>query len=252
YKPDFSFKMFLRSNRSVKFPKNTLTVFRFTTKIDKSFSMKKSFKRAENRNFIKRIKKYQKETQILLNDLRAKTKSPLKNHIFNMIARIATSLAIIFFLGKFIRNLQERNLTDSEKNSNYEEIPPKIDDAISDEQYCKDGKKVDFSSVCGNQEAKEQLMDIVEFLKNPEKFQKVKAKVPKGVLLSGPPGCGKTLMARAMSGEANVTFLSTTGSAFDELFKGSGAARVRNLFKNARKKAPCIIFIVFWQNFLQI
>jgi len=107
----------------------------------------------------------------------------------------------------------------------------------------KEKVKVTFDDVAGAEEAKEELREIIEFLKNPGKFQKMGAKIPKGVLLVGPPGCGKTLLARAVAGEAGVPFFSISGSDFVEMFVGVGAARVRDLFDQARKNAPCIIFI---------
>lgn len=107
----------------------------------------------------------------------------------------------------------------------------------------KDRIKVTFDDVAGLDEAKEEVMEVVDFLKNPEKYTKLGAKIPKGVLLTGPPGTGKTLMAKAMAGEAEVPFYSISGSDFVEMFVGVGAARVRDLFKNGREKAPCIIFI---------
>jgi cell division protease FtsH len=103
--------------------------------------------------------------------------------------------------------------------------------------------KIRFDDVAGADEAKEELMDIVDFLKNPEKYSKMGGKIPKGVILSGPPGTGKTLLAKAIAGEAGVPFFSMSGSDFVEMFVGVGAARVRSLFEEARKKAPCIIFI---------
>mmetsp|Transcript_18679 Transcript_18679/g.26051 ORF Transcript_18679/g.26051 Transcript_18679/m.26051 type:complete len:750 (+) Transcript_18679:116-2365(+) len=102
---------------------------------------------------------------------------------------------------------------------------------------------VTFDQVAGNDEAKQELMEIVEFLKSPEKFTKLGAKVPKGVIMEGPPGTGKTLLARATAGEAQVPFVSSAGSEFVELFVGVGASRVRDLFEMAKKNAPCIIFI---------
>lgn len=102
---------------------------------------------------------------------------------------------------------------------------------------------VNFETVAGNKEAKEEMEVIVDFLKNPEKFQGKGAKLPKGVLFYGPPGTGKTLMARSVAGEAGVPFLSISGSDFSELYVGSGARKVRNLFEQARKKSPSIIFI---------
>lgn len=103
--------------------------------------------------------------------------------------------------------------------------------------------KVTFADVAGVDEAKEELREVVDFLKNPKKFQAVGAKIPKGVLLVGPPGSGKTLLARAVAGEAGVPFFTISGSEFVEMFVGVGASRVRDLFNQAKKSAPCIIFI---------
>ena len=104
-------------------------------------------------------------------------------------------------------------------------------------------KKVTFKDVAGVDEAKDELQEIIEFLKEPQKFQKLGGRIPKGVLLMGAPGTGKTLMARAISGEANVPFFSISGSDFVEMFVGVGASRVRDLFEQGKKNAPCIIFI---------
>ena len=109
--------------------------------------------------------------------------------------------------------------------------------------YMETDTKVTFADVAGVDEAKEELKEVVEFLKNPEAHGRLGAKIPKGVLLVGPPGTGKTLLARAVAGEAGVPFFSISGSEFVEMFVGVGAARVRDLFEQARKKAPCIIFI---------
>ena len=105
------------------------------------------------------------------------------------------------------------------------------------------GRKITFRDVAGVEEAKEELQEIIEFLKEPQKFQKLGGKIPKGVLLMGPPGTGKTLLARAIAGEANVPFFSISGSDFVEMFVGVGASRVRDLFEQGKKNAPCIIFI---------
>jgi cell division protease FtsH len=104
-------------------------------------------------------------------------------------------------------------------------------------------KKVTFKDVAGVEEAKVELQEIIEFLKDPQKFQKLGGKIPKGVLLIGPPGTGKTLLARAVAGEANVPFFTISGSDFVEMFVGVGASRVRDLFEQGKKNAPCIIFI---------
>lgn len=107
----------------------------------------------------------------------------------------------------------------------------------------EDSKKVVFSDVAGCDEAKEELAEIIDFLKTPQKFRSIGGKIPKGILLVGPPGTGKTLLAKAVAGEANVPFFSLSGSEFVEMFVGVGAARVRDLFGQAIEKSPCIIFI---------
>jgi cell division protease FtsH len=104
-------------------------------------------------------------------------------------------------------------------------------------------KKVTFKDVAGVEEAKDELQEIIEFLREPQKFQKLGGRIPKGVLLVGPPGTGKTLLARAIAGEANVPFFSISGSDFVEMFVGVGASRVRDLFEQGKKNAPCIIFV---------
>jgi len=104
-------------------------------------------------------------------------------------------------------------------------------------------KKVTFKDVAGVDEAKDELQEIIEFLREPQKFQKLGGRIPKGVLLMGPPGTGKTLLARAVAGEANVPFFSISGSDFVEMFVGVGASRVRDLFEQGKKNAPCIVFI---------
>ncbi|GMR65696.1 ATP-dependent zinc metalloprotease FtsH [Bacillus cereus] len=109
--------------------------------------------------------------------------------------------------------------------------------------YNDEKKKVRFRDVAGADEEKQELVEVVEFLKDPRKFAEVGARIPKGVLLVGPPGTGKTLLARAVAGEAGVPFFSISGSDFVEMFVGVGASRVRDLFENAKKNAPCIIFI---------
>lgn len=109
--------------------------------------------------------------------------------------------------------------------------------------YGSDKQKVVFDDIAGAEETKEDLVEVVDFLKHPKKFADVKAKIPKGVLLVGPPGTGKTMLARAVAGEAGVPFFSISGSEFVEMFVGVGASRVRDLFEKAKKNAPCIIFI---------
>ncbi|HVO86658.1 MAG TPA: ATP-dependent zinc metalloprotease FtsH [Candidatus Binatia bacterium] len=109
--------------------------------------------------------------------------------------------------------------------------------------YGNEKDRITFSNIAGNDEAKQDLEEVVEFLKFPKKFEGVGAKIPKGVLLVGPPGTGKTMLARAVAGEANAPFFSISGSEFVEMFVGVGASRVRDLFNKAKKNAPCIIFI---------
>lgn len=109
--------------------------------------------------------------------------------------------------------------------------------------YGNEKEKVVFADIAGNAEAKQDLVEVVDFLKHPKKFKEVGAKIPKGVLLVGPPGTGKTMLARAVAGEAAVPFFSISGSEFVEMFVGVGASRVRDLFAKAKKNAPCIIFI---------
>jgi cell division protease FtsH len=107
----------------------------------------------------------------------------------------------------------------------------------------KESVSVTFSDVAGVDEAKDEVHELVEFLRSPKKFQRLGGRIPRGVLLIGPPGCGKTLLAKAIAGEADVPFFSISGSDFVEMFVGVGASRVRDLFKQAKENAPCIIFL---------
>jgi cell division protease FtsH len=109
--------------------------------------------------------------------------------------------------------------------------------------YVKSSNGITFADVEGEEEAKENLMEIVDYLHNPDRYKDIGASMPKGVLLVGPPGTGKTMLAKAVAGEANVPFFSISGSEFVEMFVGMGAAKVRDLFKQAKEKAPCIVFI---------
>ena len=113
----------------------------------------------------------------------------------------------------------------------------------SAKMYVKSSEGIKFSDVAGEDEAKENLMEIVDYLHDPQKYRDIGATMPKGVLLVGPPGTGKTMLAKAVAGEANVPFFSISGSEFVEMFVGMGAAKVRDLFKQAKEKAPCIVFI---------
>lgn len=109
--------------------------------------------------------------------------------------------------------------------------------------YVKSSSGIKFSDVAGEDEAKESLAEIVDYLHNPDKYREIGASMPKGVLLVGPPGTGKTMLAKAVAGEASVPFFSMSGSEFVEMFVGMGASKVRDLFKQAKEKAPCIVFI---------
>ncbi|HOJ15149.1 MAG TPA: ATP-dependent metallopeptidase FtsH/Yme1/Tma family protein, partial [Deltaproteobacteria bacterium] len=109
--------------------------------------------------------------------------------------------------------------------------------------YVESELKVRFSDVAGVDEAKQELVEVIEFLKNPDKFSELGGRIPKGILLVGPPGTGKTMLAKAVAGESGVPFFSMSGSDFVEMFVGLGAARVRDLFEQAKQKAPCISFI---------
>ncbi len=139
--------------------------------------------------------------------------------------------ALLFFM---LRSAQRANI----KAMSFGKSKPRLN------LPSKDGKKkITFEDVAGVKEAKEELKEIIDFLKNPKKFIEIGARIPRGALLLGPPGCGKTLLARAVAGEANVPFFSISGSEFVEMFVGVGASRVRDLFRNAKKNTPCIIFI---------
>lgn len=140
-------------------------------------------------------------------------------------------IIIIFFFGSMMRQAQSMN----NQNMGFGKAKAKL--------YGPDKKKVTFKDVAGNEAAKQDLAEIVDFLKEPKKYEKLGAKIPRGVLLAGDPGTGKTLMARAVAGEAGVPFFSISGSEFAEMFVGVGASRVRDLFSKAKKNAPSIIFI---------
>ncbi len=140
-------------------------------------------------------------------------------------------ILIILFFSYMMRQAQNMN----KENMGFGKAKAKL--------YGPDKKKVTFNDVAGNEAAKQDLEEIVDFLKNPKRYEALGAKIPRGVLLAGDPGTGKTLMARAVAGEANVPFFSISGSEFAEMFVGVGASRVRDLFSKAKKNAPSIIFI---------
>ncbi len=138
--------------------------------------------------------------------------------------------AFLWFMMRSAQNVGNRAMTFGQMSKNPVEAK-------------KGKKKTTFTNVAGNEEAKNELLEVVEFLKQPKKFQKMGARIPKGVLLIGPPGTGKTLMARAVAGEAGVPFFSISGSEFVEMFVGVGASRVRDIFGRVKKQAPAILFI---------
>jgi cell division protease FtsH len=160
-----------------------------------------------------------------------KAKKPADNSLLSMIFMWSPILILVVVWIIFMRQMQ----SGGNKALSFGKSRAKLTSA--------QGKKVTFKDVAGVEEAKEELQEIIEFLKEPQKFQKLGGKIPKGVLLMGPPGTGKTLLARAIAGEANVPFFSISGSDFVEMFVGVGASRVRDLFEQGKKNAPCIIFI---------
>jgi cell division protease FtsH len=152
----------------------------------------------------------------------------------------ASPLQILFdltpwFFGIFLIWIMMRQMQGNNKAFNFGKSRAK--------RYIESDKKITFADVAGQKEAKFELMEVVDYLKNPQKFVKIGAKIPKGVLLVGMPGTGKTLIAKATAGEANVPFFHMSGSDFVEMFVGVGASRVRDLFEQGRKNAPCILFI---------
>ena len=153
-----------------------------------------------------------------------------------LIDLIPTIIVVVIFIGAwlfFMRRMSGGGLGGREMSFGKAKIKNTNDE----------NRKTTFDDVAGADEEKEELQEVVEFLKNPEKFNKLGARIPKGVLLVGPPGTGKTLLARAVAGEAGVPFFSISGSDFVEMFVGVGASRVRDLFEQAKKNSPCIIFI---------
>ena len=151
--------------------------------------------------------------------------------VFDVALTILPIVAIVIFFSWMMRQATAAN----SQSMSFGKARAKL--------YGPDKKKVTFKDVAGNESAKQDLMEIVDFLKSPKKYEKLGAKIPRGVLLAGDPGTGKTLMARAVAGEANVPFFSISGSEFAEMFVGVGASRVRDLFSKAKKNAPSIIFI---------
>ena len=159
---------------------------------------------------------------------------PSENILINGIIPIIVGLVVMVFIFTMMGNIQAGGGGNS-KMMNFGKSRAKMSTS--------EDNKVKLGDVAGLKEEKEQLSEIIEFLKDPEKFTKVGARIPKGVLLEGAPGTGKTLLAKAVAGEAGVPFFTISGSDFVEMFVGVGASRVRDLFAEAKKNAPCIIFI---------
>ena len=157
--------------------------------------------------------------------------SPLVNFFMSWVL----PFAVIFLLGRVFTNKMMSRIGGMGNAMSFGKSNARI--------YVEAQTGISFDDVAGQDEAKEALSEVVDFLHNPAKYREIGAKIPKGVLLVGPPGTGKTLLARAVAGESRVPFFSISGSEFVEMFVGMGAARVRDLFKQAQEKAPCIVFI---------
>ena len=169
--------------------------------------------------------------KLLDKGIKVSSKEPSQNPWTSLLLNWAPFVVMIGFWVFFMRQMQ----SGGNKALSFGKSKAKLTTATA--------KKVTFKDVSGVEEAKEELQEIIEFLREPQKFQKLGGRIPKGVLLMGPPGTGKTLLARAVAGEANVPFFSISGSDFVEMFVGVGASRVRDLFEQGKKNAPCIIFI---------
>ncbi|MBO5518145.1 MAG: ATP-dependent metallopeptidase FtsH/Yme1/Tma family protein, partial [Firmicutes bacterium] len=158
--------------------------------------------------------------------------SPLASFFFSWIV----PFAILMFLGRYLsKKMMDKAGGPGSMMFNMGKSNAKI--------YVKSSDGIHFSDVEGVDEAEENLKEIVDYLGNPSKYSEIGASMPKGVLLVGPPGTGKTMLAKAVAGEANVPFFSMSGSEFVEMFVGMGASKVRDLFRQAKEKAPCIVFI---------
>ena len=171
-------------------------------------------------------------TEDQLSNISLQFKEP--SELGNWIGILATLLPFIFFGGLLLFMMRQAQSGNSQALS-FGKSRARL--------FSSDKPTVTFADVAGVEEAKQELQEVVEFLKEPEKFIALVARIPKGVLMVGPPGCGKTLMARAVAGEASVPFFSISGSEFVEMFVGVGASRVRDLFDQAKRNCPCIVFV---------
>ncbi len=174
------------------------------------------------------------ETYLEANGITPEIADVPQESIFSSIFPVLVTCGLVFFLFVFMNRQMAGNGSNA-KMMNFGKSRARMS--------TEEDKKINFSYVAGLQEEKEDLAEVVDFLKNPQKYTKVGARIPKGVLLVGPPGTGKTLLGKAVAGEAGVPFFSISGSDFVEMFVGVGASRVRDLFEEGKKNAPCIIFI---------
>ncbi|MBQ0065706.1 MAG: ATP-dependent zinc metalloprotease FtsH [Firmicutes bacterium] len=165
------------------------------------------------------------------------------NPIVSYLLSFFLPIFILWGLGSFLFKRMQKNSGDEQMSFNQGGFGFGNLGKSNAKVYVGEKTGVTFKDVAGQSEAKESLVEIVDFLNNPKKYEEIGAKMPKGALLVGPPGTGKTLLAKAVAGEAGVPFFSISGSEFVEMFVGRGAAKVRDLFKQAREKAPCIVFI---------
>jgi cell division protease FtsH len=176
---------------------------------------------------------YLNELKALTVDFKANTGTAIWVQLIISVAPILLIILIIWFL--IARSMRSAGGGPGGMLGNFGKSRHRIS--------TKESISLTFTDVAGVEEAKEEVAEIVEFLRNPKKFQRLGGRVPRGVLLVGPPGCGKTLLAKAIAGEADVPFFSISGSDFVEMFVGVGASRVRDLFKQAKENSPCIIFL---------
>ncbi|MDO4465908.1 MAG: ATP-dependent zinc metalloprotease FtsH [Bacillota bacterium] len=165
------------------------------------------------------------------------------NPIFSYLLSFFLPIILLWGLGAFMFKRAQKKMGDEQMSFNQGGFGLGNIGKSNAKVYVGEKTGVTFKDVAGQDEAKENLVEIVDFLNNPKKYEEIGAKMPKGALLVGPPGTGKTLLAKAVAGEAGVPFFSISGSEFVEMFVGRGAAKVRDLFKQAREKAPCIVFI---------
>ncbi len=207
-------------------PKNSESVYYIEGKLD-GYEKGESFKAKVISEEIETVTDYAKEQSI---KEYVTNKDPGSNNFTYIIVNILPIVVLVVVAYYMFTKLAAGN-------------NKSMDFGRSRAKLSEDGGQVRFTDVAGLKEEKEEVQELIDFLKNPKKFQKLGARIPKGVLLVGPPGTGKTLLAKAVAGEANVPFYYISGSDFVELFVGVGASRVRDMFKQAKQSAPCLIFI---------